>query len=87
MNIPFTQFLMPDGRQKSVEIDRPEPIATLAKGLIDQGCRFEIEMLQTGEISMEVMRHGKPITGEICANGPDVPRRVDKMIQDAVVAL
>lgn len=87
MEIPFTQFLMPDGRQTQVTINRPDAIATLARGLIDQGCRFEIEMLQTGEISMECLRGKRILASELCPNGPPVPLAVDKMIQEAVANL
>lgn len=87
MTIPFTQFLMPDGRTKPVEIDRPEAIATLARGLIDQGCRFEIEVLGTGEISMEVVKGESVLASELCENGPQVPAAVDRMIEHAVIAL
>lgn len=59
----------------------------MAKALIEKGWRFEIEMLMTGDISMEVIKHtprkDHVIAGEICVNGPPVPIAVDKMIQDA----
>lgn len=87
MEIAFTQFLMPNGRPKQVTINRPDAIATLAKGLIDQGCRFEIEMLPTGEISMECLKGKRILAGELCPNGPQVPLSVDKIIQEAVVNL
>jgi hypothetical protein len=89
MNIAFTQYLMPDGRTKSVKIDRPENIGLKAQKLVEAGCYFEIEMLRTGEISMSVER--EPVDDdddgvlamEVCANGPDVPICVDKMITTA----
>ena len=92
MNIAFTQYLMPDGRTKPVMIDRPEDIGLKAQKLAEAGCRFEIEMLRTGEISMSVER--EPVNDdddgvlamEVCANGPDVPVRVDKMITAALAA-
>lgn len=87
MTIPFTQFLMPDGRQKEVSIDRPEAIGTLARGLIDHGCVFEIEMLSTGEISMEVMHGENSIAAEICLNGPEVPKAVDRLVEQAILNL
>jgi len=83
MSIPFTQFLMPHGRESAVTITRPEPVESKARELLKEGCLFEIEMLQTGEISMEIVRGEKIICGEICANGPPVPLAVDKMITEA----
>jgi len=86
--IQFTQFLMPDGRQKKVEIERPEETEQLATELHEAGHRFEIEMLTTGEISMTVETDGK--NGEeivrshqICNNGPAVPESVDTMMREA----
>lgn len=87
MTIPFTQFLMPDGRRTQVTIDRPEAVATLARGLIDQGCRFEIEMLSTGDVSMECLKGERCLSGKLCPNGPLVPKMVDEMIQESVVSL
>jgi len=82
--IPFTQYLLPSGRVRSVEIIRPKPIEEMAQALLKHGCKFEIEMLQTGEISMEVMYGEQPVAGEICANGPAVPLAVDAMVRNAL---
>jgi hypothetical protein len=82
--IPFTQFMMPSGRRVPVSIVRPAAVLEQAAALIAQGCRFEIEMLRTGEISMEIVRgESKVLAGEIVHNGLPVPIAVDKMIQDA----
>lgn len=88
MEITFTQFLLPDGRQRPMIIDRPDDIGKKAKQLIDSGCRLEIEMLQTGEISMTVERDGNDgeidlLAQEVCSNGPPVPVAVDKLISEA----
>lgn len=87
MAIPFTQFMMPDGRRVPVTIDRPADIESKARDLIDQGYVFEIEMLMTGKISMEIIKHGKEdevLAGELCDNGPAVPAAVDRMVCDAM---
>lgn len=89
MPVPFTQFLMPNGRRQEVTIDQPPEIEALAKRIIAAGHRFEIEMLRTGEISMEIVRDvpdadiDDSIAGEICPNGPPVHLAVEKMIRDA----
>jgi hypothetical protein len=83
MSIPFTQFLRPNGRRMQATIDRSPEIEAKAKELLGHGCLFEIEQLQTGEISMEVVRGEKILAGEICPNGPEVCRCVDKMINEA----
>jgi hypothetical protein len=85
--IPFTQHLMPDGRRKSITIDRPEEIESLAIALIGAGCSFEIEMLQTGEVSMTcehtVDGETETLAIEVVPNGPAVPTAVDKMVREA----
>lgn len=84
MSIPFTQFLLPHGQKRRVTIDRPPQIEEMASQLILMGCKFEIEVLQTSEISMETMdSQGNAILGEVCQNGPAVGEAVDRMITAA----
>lgn len=93
MSIPFTQYLLPNGRRSAVTIKRPAKIEALAQKIIAAGCRFEIEMLQTGEVSMEILKDvpdpdlDDSVAMEICTNGPEVPVAVDKMVADAVKIL
>ena len=85
MSIPFTQFLMPNGRKNLVTIDRPDKVEKQAEALIAANLSLEIEMLTTGEISMTVEDHSEENTVAIrvCHNGPDVPINVDDMIDEA----
>jgi hypothetical protein len=101
MSIPFTQFLMPDGRKSQVTIDRSAEIEATAKTIIAKGYTFEIEVLMTGVISMEVILRHQPgskkddcvIASELCHNGPTkgdrlgVPESVDKLVITAAKAL
>lgn len=69
-------------------IDRPDDIGEKAKRLLDSGCRLEIEMLQTGEISMAVERDQEDgeidlLAQKICSNGPALPAAVDELINEA----
>lgn len=88
MSIPFTQFLRPHGKQQRIYIDCEPEIEAMAKDILKHGYEFEIEELQTGQISMEILKH-KPdadpevIAGEICPNGPPVVENVAKMIREA----
>lgn len=82
---------MPDGRRKEETIDRPENIELMAHRIINAGFVFEIEMLQTGIISMEIChpKTERSLAGALCPNGPTngdqlgVPESVDKMIKKA----
>ena len=82
MSIPFTQYLMPDGRTKQIEIDRPANIEAKAAEIIAAGCRLEAEVLLTGEVSFTVFN---PETEEdeaceLSRNGPEVLDAVDRLI-------
>ena len=84
--IKFTQYLRPDGRAKEMLIDRPDEIANKAQAFIDQGGRFDIEMLMTGDVSItaEITDHEgevKTIAQEIVPNGLEVPIAVDRLVQ------
>jgi len=86
--IPFTQFLMPDGRKRGGGFDRSPEIEAIAMKLIDAGARFEIEMLGDGEsvhMSCEITRKGEDevLANAICINGPALPEAVDKLVRDA----
>ena len=88
MNIEFTQFFMPNGRQKPAYINRPEEIAEKAKQLQANDCRLEIEMLPTREISMTVEKdlpdgEIELLSQKVCSNGPEVPTNVDQLIIEA----
>lgn len=93
MPIPFTQFMPPFGEKKPTSITRPPDIEAAAMKLIDAGCRFEAEVLRTGEVSFEVVGpeddHGDPrsLAMEVVSNGPDVLSAVDRLVIDATAAV
>lgn len=88
MSIPFTQFMLPDGHRKRVEIDRPEHIEAIAHDLISQGVRFECEMLRTGEVSFEALdSDDNSLAMEVCGNGPQVLEAVDRLVSEATARL
>lgn len=79
--IPFTQYLLPDGRRTSVMIDRPEAVAKLAQQIMAYGYVFECEMLSDYKtVSFTITSDDGDTDGEICINGPMVPERIDAMI-------
>ena len=84
MSIHFTQYLRPDGRPKSVHINRPQEIETKAKQIFKAGFSFECEHLSTGDVSLTIVNKAKEedVAIEIVPNGPDVPKAVDKLIME-----
>jgi len=87
--IPFTQYILPDGRREHVEISRPE-VAPLADRFIEAGGKFECEMLndyktisltaafETGDAGWQ------DIAIKLVPNGPEVPHAVSALVEAAV---
>ena len=80
MTIPFTQFLMPDGRQRLGSIARPKAIADKAAAVIALGGRFTAEVLPTGQISLALEYDDTDYDLELTDNGPNVPVAVDTLV-------
>jgi hypothetical protein len=83
MSIPFTQYLMPDGRTTEVTIDMPANIEKVAHALIEKGCHFDIEMLSTGLISMTCEKEDDCLSIEVCPNDERVIAGVEKIVEAA----
>lgn len=80
-DIPFTQYLMPNGRKSPVTIDLPDDIAAKAQAIIERGYRFECEMLSDySTVSLTISNYDDDHEIEVCKNGPEVPQRIDAMI-------
>jgi len=86
--IPFTQYLLPDGRTRLMYIERSPDIAAKAQEIIDAGFCFECELLP-GPGTFDEATVSLTITGEyrdhiihLVENGPKVPETVDQMIKE-----
>lgn len=80
-DVPFTQYVMPDGVKCSVWIKRPEDTIKKCKALLEIGCFFETEMLSDYKsISMTCERGDEIVSHEIVPNGPEVPLAVDRIV-------
>jgi hypothetical protein len=84
MPVPFTQFLLPHGKQKDVTIDLDEETEKLAKEILASGrYRFEIEVLRTGIVSATVsdlVEEQDVEYAKFVPNGPAVPGAIKDMI-------
>ena len=79
---------MPNGRRKEIYIDRPKDIENKAHILQKAGWSFEIEMLSTGTISMEICRKNedwsmRTLSSKLCDNSPGIEKAVDEMVEEA----
>ena len=85
MSIPFTQYMLPRGRKRAEEIDRPTDIEALAQRFIASGGWYECEILTTGHVSLTACQHvdDEPLDVEIvvCQNGPEIPGAVDRLVK------
>jgi len=82
----FTQFLRPNGRRQTISVMRPQPVEDMAQELRENGYKFEVEELMTGEIHMDVshIADDYPLTNRICDNVEGkVNDAVDSMITEA----
>jgi len=84
MSVPFTQYLLPDGRRTQVLIDMPEEVEGIARRFIASGGRYECEILTTGDVSI-TKRRGEEgdVAIAVCPNGPEVPANVDKVVRES----
>lgn len=85
--IEFTQYLHPRGRTRQVAIKRAQEVEAQAHALQAVGARFEIEVLSTAAISMEVVIDAdgetETLASKLAANGPGLPIAVDAMVRAA----
>lgn len=89
MPIPFTQFLLPNGRRTQTEIDMPEEIEALAHRFIRAGGWYESEMLgdyRTVSLTACWDREDgdNDIAIEVVPNGPAVVGAVEKVVRDSI---
>lgn len=61
MSIPFTQWLLPDGRPRRVTIDRAPEVEAKAREMMAVGLSLEAEVLRTGEVPF----HTRAFTMEV----------------------
>jgi len=87
--IPFTQYLRPDGRKRPVSIEVPTKIAQLAFNFIESGGWFEVEELTSGHVSLTAcyIVDGEPddIAIRVVENGPPVVKAVEELVREAAI--
>jgi hypothetical protein len=88
MAVPFTQYLLPNGRQVPVSVERPADVEEMAQRFIEAGGRYECEVLTTGQISLtavlDVDDEPQDVEIVICRNGPDVLAATDRLVAASI---
>lgn len=91
--IPFTQYLLPDGRTRPITWEcTSHEQEVKAKALLEAKVRFESEMLQTGQVSFTVeitdnQGEEQTLAHEISANDESVIQAVEQLVNRAHDAL
>lgn len=84
--IYFTQFLRPHGHRQEISIAMPDEVWNKAMSIKAMGLELHAEVLTTGEINLTVTDEEKgDLAQEIVANGPEVPKAVERLIMDFAV--
>lgn len=87
--IPFTQYLLPDGRKRAVKWECTSHEQEIkARALLDAGAIFECEMLQIGNVSLTCELKDnegemQTLAHEICENNPQVVDAVARLVEAA----
>lgn len=80
--IPFTQYLLPDGRKKSTFIGVHMDVADRARSIAAKGLAFECELLTTGQVSLTITDPEKgDLDIRVVPNGPGVREAVEEMVR------
>ena len=85
--VRFIQYLRPDGRQVEMFIQGMSPgIVAKAEEIWAAGYRLEAEVLMSGLVSLTISDGEEDVAVELIANGPEVPKAVDRMISEFNIA-
>lgn len=81
--IPFVQYMRPDGRAVPRSIEMNVDVCLLADLLMDAGYRFEAEVLSDGTVSLTIYDSAKEedVDIELVRNPEEVKASVEKMIR------
>jgi hypothetical protein len=86
--IPFTQYLRPDGKRTATVIDMPQEIYDLAQQFIAAGGSYTSELLPGNDVSLcaefDVEGERRDIVCLVCFNDGSVPDSVDDLVRESV---
>lgn len=88
MIVPITQFLLPNGQQRSEKVEIPDDLSEKFEIMRELGCRLTAEVLGNGFVSVCIEHPNGDLYHELCPNGPSLwfpggpPDAVAKMLRD-----
>lgn len=83
----FRQYLRPDGRTKTIGMDRPYDISMKAAEIVKKGYRLEAEVLTAGDVSLTIhdTNSSEDVDIVLATNDTEVPDAVDRLIGGFVI--
>ena len=83
-DVTFTEYLLPDGKRRSLTITCEDEIADKANALRAEGWQFEIETLQTGKVHLDCCNDEEQLANEVVEDRYSVVKRaIDNLISNA----
>lgn len=78
-----------EGVPKEMMISVKQDISDMAFDLVNVGCRFQIEELESGDVYMTVEYEAldEPLVNQICKHGADLEKSVAYLVQNAHIKL
>jgi hypothetical protein len=84
MTVEITQYMRPDGRPVLRSTTISDAFEAPYSVIRMRGWRLAAEHLTTGQISLTVEDDEQDYACEITANGPDVPRAIERVLAAAI---
>jgi len=86
-DIPFTQFVRPDGKRRATVIDMPAEVELLARCFIEAGGSYTSELVYAGVVSFcaEFTLEGErqDVVSVVGPNGPGVEEAVERLVRES----
>ena len=79
VKVDVVQYLRPSGTQRSTTTMLDIP-SYLYEQMRKHECRFEAEILITGEVSLTISDTEQDLDIEIVSNGPEVQKAMERML-------
>jgi anti-sigma regulatory factor (Ser/Thr protein kinase) len=81
VTVDVLQFVLPSGMEHKATTDLPDEASEDYKNMVKSGCRFEAEILTTGEVSVTISDGDQDIDISVTSNGPEVPAGMVEMLK------
>jgi hypothetical protein len=84
-DVPFSKFVLPNGKKQYINFKRSVETATKARELIAAGFAFECEELRTGEFYMDCCNSDDQLADELLRSTEEkgVLEAIDRLVENA----